>query len=257
MRRRDIIASVAAAIVASSALAQRGKLRIALVHSGVPAAELTESAGPHWVRRFLKELRRLGYVEGDNILVQRYSGEGHQERFAALAREVVTSEPNLIVMNTNVLARAFQAATPTIPLVGVVTDPLRAGVVPSLARPGGTFTGVSVDAGAGLLGKRLQVLKELLPSVDRVAYFGPPVEWNGPTGEELRAAGGRLGITVFGLLSDHIDPEELRRLFDAAVRARADAAVMSAGGFLLQHRHAIANWRQPTACPRSMPSAIT
>ena len=256
MRRRDVIASIAAAILASpSALAQRGsKLRIALVHSGIPAAELTESAGPFWVRRFLKELRRLGYVEGENAVVQPYSGEGHQERFAALAREVVTSEPDLIVMNTNVLARAFQAATSTIPLVGIVTDPLRAGVVPSLARPGGNFTGVSVDAGAGLLGKRLQVLNELLPSVDRVAYFGAPAEWNGPNAEELRAAAGRLGITVFAVLSERIDPQELRRLFDQAVRERADAAVMSAGGFFLRHRDLIAELAAANRLPTMFPA---
>ena len=210
MRRRDFVASIGVAIAASpSALAQRGskQLRIAFVHSGIPAADLTESAGPFWVRRFLQELRRLGYIEGENLIVQRYSAEGHQERFAALAREVVTSEPDLIVMNYNVLARAFQAATSTIPLVGIVADPVRTGLVPSLARPGGSFTGVSVDAGAGLHGKRLQLLKELLPSMQRVAYLGAPVEWNGPNGQELRAAGGHLGLTVFGVSSDQIDPQ--------------------------------------------------
>ncbi len=242
MRRREVIASIAAIAASPSALAQRGskQLRIALVHSGIPAADLTESAGPFWVRRFLEELRRLGYVEGENVVVQRYSAEGHQERFAALAREVVTSEPDLIVMNYSVLARAFQAATSTIPLVGIVADPVRTGLVSSLARPGGSFTGVSVDAGAGLLGKRLQLLKELLPSIQRVAYFGAPVgEWNGPNGQELRAAGGHLGLTVFGVLSDEIDPQEVRRLFHEAIRERADAAVVSAGGYFLAHRQLI------------------
>ena len=166
MRRREFVASIGVAIAASpSALAQRGskQLRIAFVHSGIPAADLTESAGPFWVRRFLQELRRLGYVEGETVVVQRYSAEGHQERFAALAREVVTSEPDLIVMNYSVLARAFQAATSTIPLIGLVADPVRTGLVASLARPGGSFTGVSIDAGAEIIGKRLQLLKELLP----------------------------------------------------------------------------------------------
>jgi putative tryptophan/tyrosine transport system substrate-binding protein len=243
MRRREFVASIGAAIAGSlSALAQRGSKqhRIALVHSGIPAADLTESAGPFWVRRFLQELRRLGYVEGGNVVVQRYSAEGHQERFAALAREVVTSEPDLIVMNYSVLARAFQAATSTIPLLGIVADPVRTGLVTSLARPGGNFTGVSVDAGVGLFGKRLQLLKELLPSIQRVAYLGTPVEWNGLNVQELRAAGGHLELTVFGVLSEQIaDPHELRRLFHEAVRERADAAVVSAGGFVLAHRQLI------------------
>src|SRR5829696_3840852 len=128
MRRREVIASIGLVIAASPcALAQRGskQLRIALVHSGIPAADLTESARPFWVRRFLQELRRLGYVEGENVVVQRYSAEGHQDRFASLAREVVTSEPDLIVMNYSVLARAFQAATSTIPLAGSGPGPNR------------------------------------------------------------------------------------------------------------------------------------
>ena len=226
MRRREVIAFIGVAIAASPfALAQRGskQLRLALVHSGIPAADLTESAGPFWVRRFLQELRRLGYVEGENVVVQRYSAEGHQDRFASLAREVVTIEPDLIVMNYSVLARAFQDATSTIPLVGIVADPVRNGLVASLAHPGGNFTGVSVDAGAGLQGKRLQLLKELAPSIQRVAYHGTPVEWNGPAGQELRAAGSHLGLTVFGVLSEQIGPQELRRLFHEAIR---DAAVI-------------------------------
>jgi putative tryptophan/tyrosine transport system substrate-binding protein len=242
MRRREFVASIGVAIAASpSALAQRGskQLRIAFVHSGIPAADLTESAGPFWVRRFLQELRRLGYVEGETVVVQRYSAEGHQERFAALAREVVTSEPDLIVMNYSVLARAFQAATSTIPLIGLVADPVRTGLVASLARPGGSFTGVSIDAGAEIIGKRLQLLKELLPLGQRIAYLGTPVEWNGPGAHDLRTAGAHLGLTVFGVLSEQIDPQELRRLFDEAIRERADAAVVSSGGFFLAHRQLI------------------
>src|SRR5215207_5568892 len=120
MRRREFIGLIGVATaVSTSALAQRGskQLRIALVHSAIPTAELTESAGPLWVRRFLQELRRLGYVDGENIVVQRYLAEGHQERFAALAREIVAGEPDLIVMNYSVLARAFQDATSKIPLL--------------------------------------------------------------------------------------------------------------------------------------------
>ena len=256
MRRRDFVASIGVAIAASpSALAQRGskQLRIAFVHSGIPAADLTESAGPFWVRRFLQELRRLGYVEGETLVVQRYSAEGHQERFAALAREVVTSQPDLIIMNYNVLARAFQAATSTIPLLGIVADPLRTGLVPTLAHPGGSFTGVSVDAGAGLQGKRLQLLKELIPSIQRVAYLGTPDEWNGSGAEELRAAGGHLGLAVFGVLSKEVVPQEVRRQFQEAIGERADAAVVSAGGFFLAHRQLIVELATANRLPAMYP----
>src|SRR5215211_1359793 len=90
-------------------------------------------------------------------------------------------------MNYNALARAFQDATSTVPLVGIVADPMRTGLVASLARPGGNFTGVSVDAGVEIVGKRLQLLKELLPSSQRVAYLGAPVDWNSPGGHEMRS----------------------------------------------------------------------
>jgi putative tryptophan/tyrosine transport system substrate-binding protein len=256
MKRREVLAAIGGiSALSPTALAQSASKppRIAFVHSGIPAADLTESAGPFWVRRFLQELRRSGYIEGENLIVQRYSAEGHQERFTALAREVVTSEPDLIVMNYNVLAHAFQAAKSTIPLVGIVADPVRTGLVRSLARPGGSFTGVSVDAGAGLHGKRLQLLKELLPSIQRVAYLGAPVEWNGPNGQELRAAGGHLGFTVFGVSSDQIDAQELRRLFDEAVRERADAAIVSAGGYFLAHRQLMVELAAANRLPAMYP----
>src|SRR5829696_4036839 len=121
MTRREVLAAIGGiSALSQTALAQSASKppRIAFVHSGIPAADLTESAGPFWVRRFLQELRRSGYIEGENLIVQRYSAEGHQERFTALAREVVTSKPDLIVMNYNALARAFQDATSTVPLVG-------------------------------------------------------------------------------------------------------------------------------------------
>lgn len=242
MRRREVIASLGATVaVPGSVLGQRRAkpFRIALVHSAIPAAELTESAGPFWVRRLLQRLRGLGYVEGDTVLVQRFSAEGRQERFAGLARDIVAGEPDVIVMNYSVLARAFQAATTTIPLVGIVADPVRTGLIPSLAHPGGNFTGVSVDAGAGLFGKRLHLLRELLPAIRRVAYLGTPVEWDGPNAQELRAAGDQLGLAVFGALSEQFGPQELRGLFGDAVREGADAVVMSQGGFVLAHRKLI------------------
>ena len=242
MRRREVLAAIGSiSALSPTALAQSASKppRIAFVHSGIPAAELTESAGPFWVRRFLQELRRSGYIEGENLIVQRYSAEGHQERFTALAREVVTSKPDLIVMNYNALARAFQDATSTVPLVGIVADPMRTGLVASLARPGGNFTGVSVDAGVEIVGKRLQLLRELLPSSQRVAYLGAPVDWNSPGGHEMRTAGSQLGLTVFGVLSEEVGPPELRRMFDEATRERADAAVASAGGDFLAHRRLI------------------
>ena len=121
--------------------------RIAFVHSGIPAAQLTEASETFWVRRFFAELRALGNVEGANLAIERYSAEGRSERFAKLAGEIVGRRPDLIVANQNGLVKALGNATGSIPIVAIVGDALGSGLVESLSHPGRNITGVSVDAG--------------------------------------------------------------------------------------------------------------
>ena len=92
-------------------------------------------------------MRKLGYAEGTNLVVERFSAEGNTSRYASLAAEVVTRAPELIVANQNVLVKALTTATATIPIVGITTDPIAIGLVSNIARPGGNLTGVSVDGG--------------------------------------------------------------------------------------------------------------
>ena len=98
--------------------------RIAFVHSGIPADQLTETAGPFWVRRFYETLRGLGDAEGDNLVVERYSAEGRSDRFATLAAAVVSRNPDVIVTNLIDLTKAFAAATAAIPIVAISGDPI-------------------------------------------------------------------------------------------------------------------------------------
>src|SRR5260221_6007554 len=121
--------------------------RIAIFHPAIPAALLTETGGGSAWRAFFAELRRLGYVEGQNLIIERYSAEGHHERYADLAREIVTRNPDLIVTGTNPVVIAVTAATSTIPVVAFMLDPLKAGLVTSLAQPGGNLTGITPHAG--------------------------------------------------------------------------------------------------------------
>jgi putative ABC transport system substrate-binding protein len=109
--------------------------------------------GSAW-RAFFAELRRLGYIEGENLIIERYSAEGHHERYADLAQEIVSRNPDLIVTGTNPVVIAFKATTSTIPVVAFMLDPLKAGLVTSLARPGGNLTGITLDAGIEIWGKR-------------------------------------------------------------------------------------------------------
>jgi putative ABC transport system substrate-binding protein len=92
-------------------------------------------------RAFFEELRRLGDVERQNLMVERYSGEGHPGRYPDLAREVVNRNPDVIVAITNPIALAVRAATDTIPIVWIGVEPIRLGFATSLARPGGNITG--------------------------------------------------------------------------------------------------------------------
>ena len=117
--------------------------RIAIFHPAIPTTRLTETGGGSAWRAFFGELRRLGYVEGDNLIIERYSAEGHHERYAGMAKEIVARNPDLIVTGTNPVVIAFRAATSTMPIVAFMLDPLKAGLITSLRRPGDNLTGIT------------------------------------------------------------------------------------------------------------------
>jgi putative ABC transport system substrate-binding protein len=98
-------------------------------------------------KALLGELRRLGYIEGQNLIVERYSGEGRTAHYEELASEMVRQQPDVIFASSNRIVRHFMPAPATIPVVGLLTDPVAFGLVGSLVRPGGNITGVSSDAG--------------------------------------------------------------------------------------------------------------
>jgi putative tryptophan/tyrosine transport system substrate-binding protein len=164
----------AAAAWPVSARAQQPKTqrRIAIFHPAIPVALLTETGGGSAWRAFFGELRRLGYIEGENLIIERYSAEGHHERYTDIAQDIVSRRPDVIVTGTNPVVTAFKAATSTIPVVAFMLDPLHAGLVTSLSRPGGNLTGITLDAGVDVWGKRLQILKEAIPSTAKAAFLG-------------------------------------------------------------------------------------
>ena len=181
MRRREFIVLLSCTATAWPLAARAQKFpemrRLAIVNPSNPVAELTETGNPRYVA-FFKELRRLGYVEGQNIAVERYSGEGRTEHYAELASEVVGRSPDLILTNTSRLVLNFKAATTTIPIVGIMADPVRFGIVESLASPGGNITGVSGDAGLEIWGKRLDLLREVVPGTSKVGYLASRIPWD-------------------------------------------------------------------------------
>ena len=125
---------------------QTGKVyRIAFAHPTVPVSEQNQACkGSFAVPAFFEELTRLGYVEGRNLLIERYSGEGRAAHYPDLVRQIVSRSPDLIVSMNGFLSRDVKEATSTIPIVGILGDPVGTGIVPSLARPGGNITGATV-----------------------------------------------------------------------------------------------------------------
>jgi putative ABC transport system substrate-binding protein len=231
MRRRDFSASL---LIASAAiqpvLAQPpGKQRtIAIVASfGQPEA-ISETGSSFW-RAFFGELRRLGHVEGRDLIVERYSAQGHPSRYTDLAGDVVSLNPDVIFLTGNFLARRFRTLTVTTPIVATMSDPLETGMVQSLARPGGNLTGVSEDAGIEIWGKRLELLKEAVPSMAKLAYVGVQLTQMGTTQRAVESAAQRLGVSAIGVSVEEPSPAEYRRLSAALVEQVPDAIAVTFG----------------------------
>jgi ABC-type uncharacterized transport system substrate-binding protein len=258
MQRREFITLLSGA-AAACPLAGRAQQaprqhRIAFVHSGIPAGELTETAGPFWVRRFYQTLRGLGYAEGGNIVVERYSAEGRSQRFASLVAAVVGSDPQVIVVNLNDLIEAFAAATTTIPIVAIMADPIATGLVANLAHPGGNLTGVSIDAGYEIVAKRLQILKEAVPSVAKVAYLtSSRILMDTSLGLSLQKAGQGLGIVLTWNFLPEVNDAQLSRAFAEMTSQQFDAAMVDQSGSFLARRTSIAELARKLHLPMIYP----
>jgi putative tryptophan/tyrosine transport system substrate-binding protein len=257
MKRREFITFLGGATfawpLAARAQQPATRHRIAIFHPAIPTTLLTETGGGSAWRAFFGELRRLGYVEGQNLIIERYSAEGHHERYADLAREIVTRNPDVIVTGTNPVVIAFMAATSKIPVVAFMLDPLKAGLVTSLARPGGNLTGITLDAGIENWGKRLQLLKEAIPSTAKAAFLGMRDGWEGSSGQVVRDAAAQLGISLVFIFPQRGNPSEIERVFAEMEQQRPDAVLVSGEGDLYAHRHLIAELaeknRLPAMCP--------
>jgi putative ABC transport system substrate-binding protein len=178
MRRRDFTAGLLLAAAAQSVRAEEPakQHRIAIVTPAGPVALINDTGSDTLSRRldqaFFEELRRLGDVEGQNLTVERYSGEGRPAGYADLAREAADRNPEVIVAISNPVALAVRSAAGTIPIVWIGVDPIGAGLLTSFAHPGGNITGVSLFD-SETYAKRLQILKEAVPSASKVAWLTP------------------------------------------------------------------------------------
>ena len=187
------------------------------------------------INGFLQGLREHGYVEGQNIAIEYRFSEDRDDRLPELAAELVNLKVALIVASGTPASFAAKQATSTIPIVmgGIAANPVETGLVASLARPGGNVTGMSIMT-SQLGGKRLELLKEIVPGLARVAVFrNPPNPAYGPILKELEAAAPTLGLKIQRL--DVRVPGDFEGAFEAATRQRA-GALMAPGDPLVANR---------------------
>ena len=211
---------------------QPGKVFRIGILSNVPP---TDPEGARVWGAFIQGLRDLGYVEGQNITIEHRSSEGKFERLPDLAAELVRLKVDVIVTPALQNALAAKQATRTIPIVMASSgDPVGAGLVASLARPGGNVTGLSV-LGFEIVGKQIELLKEIVPGVSRVAVLGNPVHQSYPPWlDEVKVAARSLGVQL--QLLEARGPDDFESAFAAMARERAGALLHFSDGMGLLHR---------------------
>jgi putative tryptophan/tyrosine transport system substrate-binding protein len=188
---------------------------------------------------FRQGLRALGYVEGKNIVIEWRSAEGKADRLTGLAAELVRLRVDAIVTSGPSVTRAAKEATSTIPIVmSQDPDPVAAEFVASLARPGGNITGLSTLA-SEVGGKRLELLKEIVPKLSRVAVLGTSTTpSNAQQRREIELAAGPLGVKLQYL--DILSPKDIEATFQAARNGRADAVLALGSNVLNTQRTRLA-----------------
>jgi len=231
MRRRDFITlfgGTAATWPLAARAQQPAKMkRIAIVSPATKVSDINVNGQPRY-RAFFEELVRLGHVEGQNLGVERYSGEGRTERYAELVRDVVNTHPDLILTWGARLSLDFKMATATIPVVTIVFDPIALGVVASIARPGGNITGVTIAGGFEIIGKRMGLLVEAVPKLSTVGYLVSRPYWEDPRGAAAREVAKRAGVSLkAALLGSAFNEAEYQRVFRSMEQDRVDALMVS------------------------------
>src|SRR5215467_9791612 len=222
MRRREFIKAIAGSVAAWPFMASAQQTGIAQIG----ALYIGTADGESFKKELREGLRELGYAEGQNIAFEFRSAEGNLDRLPDLAAELVRLKVDAIVALYVPPSLAAKHATKDIPIVVIVGDPVETGIVPSLARPGGNITGVSLMASA-LGGKSVELFRDMLPSARRVGVLGHstnPVFAKAML-DEVLLAGGPTGLEIRPVVMVR-GPDEFESALTSMVRERTDAVVV-------------------------------
>jgi putative tryptophan/tyrosine transport system substrate-binding protein len=257
MRRREFITYLggAMAIGPRSTQAQRsGRIhRVGVIFSTPPVSQMT-GPGPinPVIRALVQAFRDLGYVEDRNLVLEFRSAEGEFDRIGGIVAELVARKVDVVVAGGgNDVAHAAKRVTSVLPIVMANSvDPVEAGIVASLARPGGNITGFTVHAGPEIEAKRLHMLKEAVPEATRVAFLGLESEWEGPQGTSLRTAAQKLNLTLFPAMHT---PKHYVDAFALISQERPHALFVANHPGAYANRHLIADFAVQRRIPGMFP----
>src|SRR5216684_282907 len=248
MERRTFLATLAGWLLAAPLAAEaqpREKVpRVGYLSPGSPSEPFRRRR----FEAFRQGLRELGYVEGQNIAIESRWAEGKYDRYSALAADLVRLKVDVIVAVGGRATQDAQQATRTIPIVmSVVIDPVGSGLVASLARPGGNITGLTIMA-SDLVGKQLELLKEVVPKVSRVALLSNPANpGSAPQLRQAEAAARALGVGL--QLLEARGPQEIDSAFAAMTRERAGALLILPDAIFGNQRRQIAELAAKSRLP--------
>ena len=248
MRRRHFLTALLLATAMRPAHAQQPTRRIAILSPG--GAELHDPTF-NAVNAFLRGLQELGFEEGQNLTVEREYANGSSDRLQELASELIRRKPDIVVALSTTAALPLKRATSTIPIVAIgMADPIADELVGSLARPGGNVTGTTF-LGPELVARRLQLLREVVPDLTRVAAL-----WHADAYSERTMAGVRneveLAARTLGLqlqLVPAIGPDDFDSAFTAIVRERAEAVIVMPSPMLFGEYKRIASMATDSRLP--------
>jgi ABC-type uncharacterized transport system substrate-binding protein len=242
--------SLVLALLAAEAQQAAKVYHVGLISAATPVSEMAGPEPVHpLVRAFVQGLRTLGYVEGQNLILESRSAGGRYERFGDIVAELVRLKVDVIVTFADPAVRAAKAVTTTVPIVMAVSaDPVGTGLVQSLARPGGNITGTTIYVGPEFEAKRLELLREMLPGVSHVAYLASKEDkdWERPHGKSVRTAAQTLGVT---LVLAEFTPHQYTHAFTLISRARADALFVGPNPATYNDRALIVDFATRTRLP--------
>jgi putative ABC transport system substrate-binding protein len=234
MKRRDLLIAFVASLAPFRAKAQQAKK---VWRIGVLETTALAMNGPNF-DALRQGLRELGYVEGKNLLFEYRSADGHNDRFAELAKELAGMQVDLILTRGTPATLAAKAATTVIPIVSTaISNPVRTGLVKSLARPGGNVTGLEPFA-VDLSAKRVELLREAFPEIRRIGVLGNSTNPAATPNWTLTAAAAQH-VGVEAQFHDVNKREDLAPAFEALARQRVGALIVLIDGFMQANREVI------------------